>query len=125
MNSMQPMVDSAAHGKLALQHCAACGTLQYPPRELCGVCLADALDWRVTDTEPGEVLAHSVLHHSHEPGFGAMLPLRVGLVRLDAGPTAVCFLADHCCAGTRVSVTAQLDSAGRVVLAASAATKAS
>ena len=87
-------------------------TVQYPPRELCGACLADTLEWRVTDDEPGEVLASTVLHHSHEPAFDAMLPMRVGLVRLDAGPTAVCFLTEACSAGTRVRVTAKLDYRG-------------
>ena len=110
---------------MRLQRCTACGTVQYPSRELCFACLADTLDWRVTDAEPGEVLAHSVLHHSHEQAFGALLPLRVGLVRLDVGPTAVCFLAEGCCAGTRVSVTAHLDSEGRAVLSASVATEVS
>lgn len=107
---------------LALQRCTGCGTVQYPPRELCGACLADTLKWRVTDDESGEVLAITTLHHSHEPAFAAMLPLRVGLVRLDAGPTAVCFLDERCLPGTRVSVTAKLDSEGRTVLSASAAT---
>ena len=113
---MQTMATYAAAAQLALQRCTACGTVQYPPRELCAACLADTLDWRVTDTEPGEVLAHTVLHHSHEPVFNAMLPLRVGLVRFDAGPTAVCFLAEGCCAGTRVGVAARLDGEGRTVL---------
>jgi len=113
---MRAMAAYAAADQLALQRCGSCGTVQYPPRELCVVCLADTLEWRVTDTEPGEVLARTVLHHSHEPAFNAMLPLRVGLVRLDAGPTVVCFLADGCCAGTHVSVAARLDGEGRTVL---------
>ncbi len=122
MIPIRGMIESATHGKLALQRCTACGTMQYPPRELCADCLADTLEWRVTDDALGEVLANTVLHHSHEPAFGAMLPMRVGLVRLDAGPTAVCFLADDCSAGMRVSVTARLDGEGRAVLSASAAT---
>ena len=39
-----------------------------------------------------------------------VLPLRVGLVRLDAGPTVVCFLTEGCDAGTRVRITARNDS---------------
>ena len=49
----------------------------------------------MTDAEGGEVLAATALHHSHEAAFRDALPLRVGLVRLDAGPTVVCFLADE------------------------------
>jgi uncharacterized OB-fold protein len=116
------MAPYAAEGRMALQRCSSCGCMQYPPRELCGVCLADTLEWRVSDAERGEVLAHTVLHHSHEPSSGAMLPVRVALVRFDAGPTAACFLAEDCSAGMAVSVTAQLDDDGRAILFATCAT---
>jgi uncharacterized OB-fold protein len=118
MTPMQQMAESAARGKLALQRCTKCGSVQYPPRELCSSCLADQLEWRTTDAEGGEVLASAALHHSHEAAFRGDLPLRVGLVRLDAGPTFVCFLAAGCDAGTRVGITARNDASGRTVLTA-------
>ena len=102
---------------LRLQCCATCGTLQYPSRELCASCLADTLEY--TDSSNlGEVLATTELHHSHEPAFRSHLPLHVGLVRLDAGPTTVCFLAPNSTPGTRVQVTATIDSTGRQILTA-------
>jgi uncharacterized OB-fold protein len=104
---------------MRLQHCTMCSTAQYPPRELCAVCLADTLEVRETDAEPGEVLAVTLLHHSHDPAFSSRLPICIGLVRLDAGPSAVCFLAGDCEAGMRVSVVSQQDHAGRIVLSAS------
>ena len=103
---------------MRLQHCTACGHAQYPPREVCGACLADALEWFAPNCGPGELLAVTILHHSHEPGFRARLPLRIGLVQLDAGPTVVCFLGDDCAAGARVTVTASNDPQGRSVLSA-------
>ena len=103
---------------LALQHCTTCGTVQYPPRELCVACLADTLIWRATADAAGEVLAETILHHSHQPAFGAMLPIRVGLVRLDAGPTAVCFLDRGCAVGARVTIAAGPDGDDRMVLSA-------
>jgi uncharacterized protein len=118
MTPMQQMAEQAAGGKLALQHCTACGTVQYPPRELCSVCLTDRLEWRVTDAEGGEVLAATALHRSHEAAFRNLLPLRVGLVRLDVGPSAVCFLPDDGGAGTRVRITARIDDGGHAVLTA-------
>jgi uncharacterized OB-fold protein len=118
MNAMQRMAEYASRNQLALQHCAACGTVQYPPRELCCTCLADQLQWRASDAEGGEVLATTLLHHSHEHAFRDTLPLRVGLVRLDPGPTVVCFLTAGCDAGTPVRVTARNDAAGRPVLTA-------
>jgi uncharacterized OB-fold protein len=118
---MTPIAEMGVHakaGELALQRCAACGAVQYPPRELCCSCLADALEWRVSDREPGEVLATTTLHHSHDAHFRSRLPQRVGLVRLEPGPTVVCFLTEGCTAGTRVVVSANTDDAGRPVLSA-------
>jgi len=118
MTPMAEMAAAARQGKLALQRCTACGAVQYPPRELCWSCLADAMEWRVSDQEAGELLATTTLHHSHDMQFRARPPLRVGLVRLDAGPTAVCFLAGDCVVGVRVVVVAALDTDGRAVLSA-------
>jgi uncharacterized OB-fold protein len=118
MTPMQRMAESAACGKLALQRCIICGAVQYPPREVCSTCLADQLEWRVTDAEGGEVLARIDLHHSHDAAFPEVLPLRLGLVRLDPGPTVVCFLTDGCDAGMRVRIMARNDTAGRAVLTA-------
>jgi uncharacterized OB-fold protein len=118
---MTPMAEMGVHakaGELVLQRCTACGTVQYPPRELCCRCLADALEWRISDQEPGELVATTTLHHSHDTLFRSRLPLHVGLVRLDAGPTAVCFLVEGCAAGTRVMVGADTDDTDRAVLTA-------
>jgi uncharacterized OB-fold protein len=103
---------------LALQRCTACGTVQYPPRELCVACLGDALEWWNSETQAGEVLATTTLFHSHAAAFHAQLPLQVGLVRLDVGPSAVCFLAEGCVVGGHVSVTSFVDTEGRTVLRA-------
>jgi uncharacterized OB-fold protein len=118
MTPVVEMARAAAQGKLALQCCAACGRVQYPPREICGACLSDALEWRIVPQAGGELLAETILHHSHDPAFRPRLPLRIGLVRLDAGPSAVCFLAPGCASGGRVGVAAALDEAGRPILTA-------
>jgi uncharacterized OB-fold protein len=115
---MQQMTAFASRGELALQRCCDCNATQYPPRELCVACLGERLEWRATGAEYGEVLADTTLHHSHEATFRDALPLRVGLVRLDPGPTAVCFLSEGCDAGTRVRITAHNDTLGRAVLSA-------
>lgn len=118
MTPMQQMAEYAAQGKLVLQHCAACGIAQYPPRELCAACLADRLEWRVSDAEYGQVIAHTTLHHSHEPAWQLSLPLPVALVRLDVGVTIICFISEGCEIGTSVRVTAHNDAAGQVMLTA-------
>ncbi|MGA9868387.1 MAG: zinc ribbon domain-containing protein [Acetobacteraceae bacterium] len=103
---------------ITLQRCGSCGAAQYPPREICGMCLSDAVAAETADSLPGRVLARTVLHHSNEPRFRTRLPLAIGLVRFDAGPVAVCFLGERE-PGDAVSVRARDDETGKPVLEAS------
>jgi len=108
----------AAQGRLALQVCRDCGTVHYLPQEMCRQCLSLDLDWRLQDGA-GELLSDTILHHSNEVYFRAHLPLRVGSVRLDAGPTAIVFVHNACPAPpARVRVRAFLDRTGAAVLVA-------
>jgi uncharacterized OB-fold protein len=111
---------AAAVGRFELQVCGQCEAVQYPPREACHGCLSEKLQWR-PQSGTGELLARTVLHHSHDPYFAKRLPWQVGMVRLDVGPTVLV----HLPAGgpkppARVWVSARLDRAGRGVLVASA-----
>lgn len=89
---------------IRLQRCVACGSAQYPPREVCRACLADRLLWETADSLPAHVLARTRLHHSNEPDVRPRLPLTCGLVRFEAGPVAVCFLAETAAVGELVRV---------------------
>ncbi len=89
---------------IKLQRCEDCSAAQYPPREVCVTCLSDRLVWESADALPGRVLARTLLHHSNEPRFRPRLPLTVGLVQFDAGPVAVCFLAETAAPGDSVHV---------------------
>ena len=89
---------------MRLQRCTDCGRTQYPPRAFCGACLSDGLVWESADSLPARVLGRTLLHHSNEPHFRPSLPLVVGLVQLDAGPTAVCFLSETAAAGDMVQI---------------------
>jgi NAD(P)-dependent dehydrogenase (short-subunit alcohol dehydrogenase family)/uncharacterized OB-fold protein len=108
----------AAQGRLALQVCRECATVHYPPQEACRRCLSLRLEWQPQDGA-GELVSDTVLRHSNELYFRARVPLRLGSVRLDAGPTAIAFVHDACPAPpARVRVRAALDRAGAAVLAA-------
>ena len=112
------LTEFAAQGRLALQVCGDCGTVHYPPQEACRKCLSVRLEWRPQDGA-GELISDTILHHSNEPYFRAHLPLRVGSVRLDAGPTAIAFVHTACPAPpARVRLRAVLDRAGAAVLVA-------
>jgi NAD(P)-dependent dehydrogenase (short-subunit alcohol dehydrogenase family)/uncharacterized OB-fold protein len=106
---------AAAMGRLELQQCRDCGTVQYPPREACQECLSTKIVWR-NQPDGGELLARTVLHHSNDLFFRERLPWRLGLVKLDCGPTIVAHL--HASLEKRVRVRAMLDRAGQAVLAA-------
>ena len=106
----------AAEGRFELQVCAKCGTTQYPPREACVRCLGTELRWR-PQPGTGELIASTLLRHSHDVFFRERLPWRLGMIRLDAGPTVVVHLhGDVPAAPARVRVGARLDKAGMAVL---------
>jgi NAD(P)-dependent dehydrogenase (short-subunit alcohol dehydrogenase family)/uncharacterized OB-fold protein len=109
---------AAALGRFELQQCRACATVQYPPREACLKCLATDLAWRI-QPRGGELLSATTLHHSNDLFFRERLPWRLGLVRLDCGPTVVAHLHERVAqAPSRVNVNVKLDRAGQAVMAA-------
>ncbi|HTW86763.1 MAG TPA: zinc ribbon domain-containing protein [Candidatus Binataceae bacterium] len=115
---LMPAAEAAARGLIAIRRCLQCGRNHYPPREICPFCLSDRLDWDVSEAAEGVLLAQTLLHHTNEENFRARIPLRVGLIQLQCGPTVVAFLADGFATGDRVTIGARLDERGRPVLAA-------
>jgi NAD(P)-dependent dehydrogenase (short-subunit alcohol dehydrogenase family)/uncharacterized OB-fold protein len=109
---------AAALGRFELQVCRDCGTVQYPPREACHRCLSAKLDWKLQSGE-GELISATTLYHSHSEFFRERLPWRLGMVRLDSGPTVIAHLpGDVPAAPTRVRVGVRLDRAGLAALIA-------
>lgn len=107
---------AAAEGRFALQVCADCGAVQYPPREACHRCLSPELPWQL-QSGAGELLAMTTLAHSNDLYFRERLPWRLGMVRLDAGPSVMVHLHGEVgAAPCRVRVQAHLDRAGQAVL---------
>jgi NAD(P)-dependent dehydrogenase (short-subunit alcohol dehydrogenase family)/uncharacterized OB-fold protein len=110
------MTAAAAEGRFELQVCPACGTTQYPPREACVRCLSTELHWRER-SGAGELIAQTLLQHSHDEYFRERVPWRLGMVKLDDGPTVVVHLhGDVPAPSARVRVGARLDKAGMAVL---------
>lgn len=112
------MTAAAAEGRLHLQVCSDCGAVQYPPRDACGHCLSSALVWK-EQSGLGELISTTTLHHSNDLFFRERLPWVLGMVRLDAGPTAIVHMhSDAGVAPCRVRVGARLDRTGQAVLIA-------
>lgn len=110
------MTAAAAEGRFELQVCKDCSAVQYPPREACHRCLSPRLQWRPQSGQ-GELLATTTLHHSNDLFFRERLPWRLGLVKLDAGPSLIVHLHGEVPdAPARVHVGARLDRAGQAVL---------
>ena len=81
-------------------------------------CLSGPLIWR-EQSGTGELMAETWVHHSNDLFFRERVPWRLGLVRLDAGPTAVVHLHGGCApAPCRVRVGARLDKSDQGVLLA-------
>lgn len=107
---------AAAEGRFELQVCEDCGAVQYPPREACHRCVSPSLQWRHQSGE-GELLAVTTLDHSNDLYFRERLPWRLGMVKLDAGPSVMVHLHGEVGeAPTRVRVGARLDRTGQAVL---------
>jgi NAD(P)-dependent dehydrogenase (short-subunit alcohol dehydrogenase family)/uncharacterized OB-fold protein len=107
---------AAALGRFELQQCAQCGSVQYPPREACHLCLSTRLKWKEQSGQ-AELLAATVLHHSNDLFFRERLPWRLGLAKLASGPTVVAHLhADVPNAPAKLRIAARLDRAGQAVL---------
>lgn len=109
---------SRANGeRLELQQCDACGAIQWPPRDVCGACWSDALQWREVPPS-GALLATTMLHVSMESFFRERLPWRVGTVRLDNGAIAYAHVHERAKDGEKVRIKAHRDFRGRGVLIA-------
>lgn len=107
----------AARGVFALQHCEACGTIAYPPRDACSKCLSIGLRFRPVDGG-GEVIAETMVRTTPDLYFRQRMPWRVGTVRLDRGPSVVSHLHGDVEVPSRVRMTAKLDKSGNAVLMA-------
>ncbi len=105
----------AARGELRLQHCEECGTVAYPPRDICGNCWSSALHWKPVAPD-GVLLAETTLHTSTNIYFRERLPWRIGAVKLKNGPVVVAHIHSDAEEGAGVRIFARTDKSGQGVL---------
>jgi NAD(P)-dependent dehydrogenase (short-subunit alcohol dehydrogenase family)/uncharacterized OB-fold protein len=108
---------AAAEGRFALQVCADCGIVIYPPRDACPSCLSARVPFQDVDSA-GTLLAETTVRVSTDPYFRERTPWRVGTVKLDAGPMLVAHLHDDAREGARVRLALKLDKSGAPVVLA-------
>jgi NAD(P)-dependent dehydrogenase (short-subunit alcohol dehydrogenase family)/uncharacterized OB-fold protein len=113
----QGLTAAAAEGRFALQTCADCGTIVYPPRDACPACLSPRLPYRDVDAR-GTLVAETTVRVSSDPYFRERTPWRIGTVKLDAGPVLVAHLHGDTKEGARVRLELKLDKSGAPVVLA-------
>lgn len=114
---MKEFAARAREERFELQRCADCGAVAWPPRDVCGACWSDCLEWMPVSPS-GVVLAATALHAPLEEFFRARTPWRIGTVRLEAGPVAYAHLHGAVAEGDEIQIEARLDHQGRGVLIA-------
>lgn len=72
-------------GKLALQACATCGTVQHPPEDVCHRCQGTEFETREVAPR-GSLYSYTVVRHPTHPGLSKSIPYVVALVSLDELP---------------------------------------
>ncbi len=85
-----PALDAKNHawftsGRLELQACARCATVQFPPEDACRSCGSFELGMRASAGR-GRVESVAVVHHAVHPLLRAHVPYAVALVALDDAP---------------------------------------
>lgn len=112
----QGLTAAAARGVFALQRCEDCGAVQYPPRDACVECLGARLRWRPVESG-AELLSESLIRHGQELYFRERAPWRIGLARLDCGPSVIVALHGDCePAPSRLRLRLALDKSGQALM---------
>ncbi|MFK7967419.1 MAG: Zn-ribbon domain-containing OB-fold protein [Burkholderiaceae bacterium] len=73
---------AAANGKLMLQTCNQCQTLQSLPRPFCGACQSEALSWHEASGR-GTVISYSWVERGPTKAFAS--PYMLALIELEEG----------------------------------------
>jgi len=76
---------------IKLQVCSHCQSVHYPVRDICPACWRDKLAWKSVSAT-GRVRSFTDLHISVKPEWADKLPLRIGLIKLEAGPNVLAFM---------------------------------
>lgn len=91
--TLAPFLAAAKDRRLVVQRCARCGTLRFPPRELCTSCLSTEVEWAEVSGR-GEIFSFNVMHQVYHPAFATEVPYAVVVVKLEEGPKMISNLVD-------------------------------
>ncbi|QFT61190.1 hypothetical protein FIU94_20330 (plasmid) [Sulfitobacter sp. THAF37] len=104
----------AVEGRFALQRCQECSEFLYPAHDVCSFCLSTDLPL-VDAPRMGRIASETTIRATTNPYFQQRLPIRIGLVILDCGPSMIAFLDENAGMGDRISVSFRPDAFGRAM----------
>ena len=74
--------DFFTSGRLRLQKCSACGTVQHPPEDVCWKC--QGMEFGTVDAKgTGVIYSFTIAHHPVHPALQQAVPYNIVLVQLD------------------------------------------
>lgn len=80
----KPFWEATRRAQIAVQKCAACGALRFPPRPACPQCGSLEHAWEVQPGS-GRLYSWTVTHVPMHPFFADAVPYAVAVVELDGG----------------------------------------
>ena len=82
---LRPYWDALLHGRMIVQSCDACYTVQWPPRGACAACGSIATGWREI---PGRGIVYSwtQIAHARDPYSAARSPYSVAVIAHEEHP---------------------------------------
>ncbi len=84
--SLEPHTEAFfTSGRMLIQSCAGCGTVQHPPEVICHSCLGSDFHEREVRGE-GTIHSFIIVHHPAHPSLVDSVPYAVVLVSLDEIP---------------------------------------
>ena len=88
----RPFWEALQRGRLTTTQCAHCGTISFPPRNLCRHCWAQELRWILLGAR-GRLYSYTRVHVA--PGaFRSDTPYAIGIIDLQHGPRLMCRMID-------------------------------
>ena len=82
----KPFWEACNEGRLVIQHCKTCDTLQHPPKEACSKCESgENLEWREMSGR-GKIYCYGVMYDSPVITLAVDQPFNVAVIQLEEDP---------------------------------------
>lgn len=80
----EPFWRGCEEGRLAYQHCDACGHIQFYPRAVCARCRSSSLQWKKSQGK-GSIYTYTIVYRAPSAAFKPDVPYAIALVDIEEG----------------------------------------